>query len=274
MPNRRRPPSRQRQQAILRHSRPPDPSAGFRADEPMRAQQVRSGPDLLALDHVALAVADPGAVAAFLCDHVGMHELGRMDGGVVVGGAARAAPLTLVAAPGTREPGALARLVLRVADVERAVAALPAATPVEGDRIERASFRGPEGLGLGFTLVAGGGIDYDLDHLVLRVSDAEQTRVVLAGLGFAPRAQSLHIADKYVTLAEGSAATQRPLLHHIAVRVESLDAVAALAHARGVETEGSVEEDSLAVVLPGREQIRLRFVGTTAAQRTGARPQV
>ena len=273
MPNRRRGPSRYRQQALLRHSRPPDRSAGFRADEPMRVQQARTGADLLALDHVALAVADPGAAAAFLCDHVGMQELARTDDRVVVGGDGRAAPLMLVAAAGAREPGALARLVLRVADVERAVAALPAATAVEGDRIERAGFRGPEGLGLGFTLVAGGGIDYDLDHVVLRVGDPEQTRLVLAGLGFAPRAQSLHVGDKYVTVTEAPAATRRPLLHHIAVRVESLDAVAALAHARGLETEGSAEEGSLAVVLPGREQIRLRFVGTTPAEQMGARPR-
>lgn len=266
MRDRRRAPSRYRQRDVLRRSQAADPSAGFRPGEPMRVQQVRTGGDLLALDHVALTVADPAAIAAFLRDHVGMHELARTAGRVVVGAAGRTATLTLAAAAGPREPGALGRLVLRVADVERAVAALPAATQVQGDRIERADFRGPEGLGLGFTLVAGGGIDYDLDHVILRVGDPEQTRLVLAGLGFAPRGQSLHVADKSVMLTEAPAATERPLLGHLAVRVDSLEAVAALARARDVETEGSAQEDSLAVVLPGPEQIRLRFVGRAACE--------
>lgn len=273
MRDRRRAPSRYRQRDVLRRSRPAEPDAGFRPGEPMRVQQVRTGGDLLALDHVALAVAEPAAVAAFLCDHVGMHELARTPDRVVVGGAGRSATLMLVAAPGERAPGALERLVLRVADVERAVAALPAATAVEGDRIESASFRGPESLGLGFTLVAGGGIDYDLDHVVLRVSDLEQTRLVLAGLGFAPRAHSLHVADKYVTLIQAPAATDRPMLDHIALRVEALEAVAALASARGVEMQASAADDSLAVVLPGPEQIRLRFVGAAAPEEARTPPQ-
>ncbi|MDQ3608087.1 MAG: hypothetical protein M3459_04180, partial [Actinomycetota bacterium] len=125
------------------------------------------------------------------------------------------------------------------------------------------TFQGPEGLGLGFTLVAGGGIDYDLDHAVLRVSDPEQTTVSLAEVGFVPRGQSLHVADKHLALAESSAWTARPLLDHIAVRVDSVEAVAAHARERGLEIEGQLAEDTLAIVLPGREQIRLHFVKQT-----------
>ncbi len=249
-----------RERAALRQSQPPQPSYDARADEPMSVHQVPTGVDLLALDHVALAVADPDAMAAFLCDHVGMHELSRDADVTVVGAGDRAAPLMLVSADGPREPGALGRLVLRVADVERAAAALPAGTAVDGDRIERATFQGPEGLGLGFTLVAGGGIDYDLDHVVLRVSDPEQTRVALAEAGWVPRGQALHVADKYVTLAASPDVAQRSLLDHVAVRVDSVEAVAAQARERGLQVDDPVAPDAFGIVLPGPERIRLHFV--------------
>lgn len=226
----------------------------------MSVHQVPTGADLLALDHVALSVADPDAMAAFLCDHVGMDPLRRKPGLAVVGAGVGATTLNLVAAEGPRGSGALARLVLRVPDVERAVAALPAGMAVEGDRFELAAFQGPEGLGLGFTMVAGGGIAYDLDHVVLRVSDPEQTRVALAEVGCVPRGQSLHVANKYIALADSPAWTARPLLEHIAVRVDSVDAAAAQARERGLEIEGPVAHDTFAIVLPGPEQVRLRFI--------------
>lgn len=228
--------------------------------------RIATGADLLALDHVALSIADPDAMAAFLCEHVGMQEIGRRPGVVVVGAGDRAVTLALAAAEGEREPGALGRLVLRVADVRRAVAALPGATAIEGDQIELATFQGPEGLGLGFTMVAGGGIDYDLDHLVLRVSDPEQTRVALAELGHVPRGESLHVADKHIAVTGSCGCASRPLLEHIAVRVDSVEAVAAQARERGLEIERSQEDDGFAVVLPGPEQIRLRFVGQAPRQ--------
>lgn len=237
-----------------------EPARPAWVDEPLGVHHVPTGDDLLALDNVGLAVSDPAAVASFLCDHLGMHELDRAPGRVLVGAGDRAATLTLIAAGGPRAPGALRRLVLRVADVGRAVAALPAATAVEGDRFERATFQGPEGLGLGFTLVAGGGIDYDIDHVDLRVCDPEQTRVALAEAGFVPRARALHVADKYLTLADATGCADRPLLDHVAVRVASLEAVAAKARERSLEIDDRAPEGTFGVVLPGAEKIRLRFV--------------
>jgi catechol 2,3-dioxygenase-like lactoylglutathione lyase family enzyme len=229
-------------------------------ERPLSVHRIPTGIDLLALDHVALAVADPDAMAVFLCEHVGMAELIREPDLVVVGAAPGAAPVSLVRADGPREAGALERLVLRVPDVERAVAALPAQTAVEGDRFELARFEGPEGLGLGFTLVAGGAIDYDIDHIVLRVSDTAQTSAALAELGCVPRGEALHIADKCITLHGSAGGTPRPLLGHIGVRVESVEAVAAQARERGLEIDDDAPRGSLAIVLPGPEQVRLRFV--------------
>ncbi|MBW3654211.1 MAG: TetR family transcriptional regulator, partial [Actinobacteria bacterium] len=146
-----------------------------RNDPAETAAQAHTAIDLLALDHVALALADPGAMAAFLCDHIGMRELARSADGVLVGADPRAAKLRLLPAQGPREPAALARLVLRVADLEHAVASLPPGIELEEDGPDLIAFEGPEGLGLGFTLVAGGAIDYDLDHVVLRVADPQET---------------------------------------------------------------------------------------------------
>ena len=218
-----------------------------------------TGVDLLALDGVGLAVSDPAALAGFMCDHLGMRVLDRAADRVVLGAGGRAATLSLIAAEGPREGGALGRLILRVADVERAVAALPAGTAVEGDRFELARFRGPEGIELGFTLVAGGGIDYDIDHVRLRVSDPDATRMALAQAGFVPRSRALHVADKYIALAASPGPAERSLLHHVGLRVESVEAVVANARALGLEVVEPAAGDAADVVLPGREQIRLRF---------------
>ena len=60
-----------------------------------------------ALDHVALWVRDRDALAAFLTAHVGMHVIARSDTFTLVGSHARRGKLTLFAAEGEREPGAL-----------------------------------------------------------------------------------------------------------------------------------------------------------------------
>lgn len=226
----------------------------------MLVHQVRTGVDLLALHDIGLAVSDPGEMVGFLCDHLGMHELARTPDRVVVGAADGATTLSLVAADGPRPDAAFGRLVLRVADVERALAALPAATVVDGDRFERADFEGPEGIGLGFTLVAGGGIDYDVDHVRLRVADADATRIALAEAGFVPRAQALNVAGKYITLTASSGRGERFPLHHIGMRVDSVEAVAASARAANLEVAAPGADGALAVVLPGPERIRLQFV--------------
>src|SRR5918999_4754507 len=119
-----------------------------------------------ALDHVALWVAGRDALASFLCDHLGMHEIERTDRFTLVGSDARRGKLTLFAAEGPREPGVLERVVLRVADLDQALARLPGDVAV-GRSDGLAAFDGPEGLGLGLVEAAGDGPDYDIDHVVL-----------------------------------------------------------------------------------------------------------
>lgn len=212
------------------------------------------------LDHVALAVSDAGAMEAFLRDHLGMRQLGRSAEGVLVGADARATKLGLIPAEGPREPAALARLVLRVADLQRAVASLPRDIEIVEDDPEYVTFEGPEGLGLGFTLAADGGIDYDLDHVILRVADPHETRTALAAFEYAPRAGALDIADKRIRLEELPAWSERPLLDHIAIRVESIEQISAQARERGLEIDERLPGETLTLVLPGPEQIRLEFI--------------
>ena len=90
-----------------------------------------------ALDHVALWVADRDPLADFLCEHAGMHVVDRTDAFTLVGSDARRGKLTLFAAEGPRDPGALERVVLRVSDLERALAALPSGLAVERQRRRR-----------------------------------------------------------------------------------------------------------------------------------------
>src|ERR1700754_1901702 len=89
----------------------------------MRSTMTAIAP--IALDHVALWVADRDAISALLCGHLGMHEIERTDSFTLVGADARRGKLTLFAAEGPRDPGVLERVVLRVNDLDAALARLP-----------------------------------------------------------------------------------------------------------------------------------------------------
>src|SRR5215211_2601409 len=78
------------------------------------------------LDHVALWVADRDAIADLACAHLGMHVIERTDAFTLVGADARRFKLTLFAAEGPRERGALVAVILRVNDLGAALDALPA----------------------------------------------------------------------------------------------------------------------------------------------------
>lgn len=220
---------------------------------------------VLALDHIGLAVGDVDAMRHFLCDHLGLQPLGRGADGVRVGAGDGATSVSLIAAQGPREPAALARVVLRVADLELAVASLPDDLEVEEEEPDLVTFEGPEGLGVGFALVAGGAAERDLDHLVLRVALPEETGAAMTALGCVPNGDTLHIADKRIRLEELPAFSERPLLDHIAIRVPSTEPVLAQARAGGLEIEERPAGGGRAIVLPGPERIRVALVAVESA---------
>ena len=211
------------------------------------------------LDHVALWVSDREPLTDLLCERLGMHIIDRSDDFTLVGADAREGKLTLFEAEGPREPGVLERVVLRVSDLEAAIARLPADLDItREDGIVR--FEGPEGLGLGLTEAAG--IDFDLDSVVLRVSHPETMLRELTELGFERRNGALAVAGRELVLEPGTgAAVERPLLNHLALLVDSADRVRSQAEERGIEVEKVVDaENTLAVFLRGPEGILIEYV--------------
>jgi catechol 2,3-dioxygenase-like lactoylglutathione lyase family enzyme len=216
-----------------------------------------------AFDHVALWVADREALARFLCDHVGMHEIARSDTFTLVGADARRGKLTLFDAPPPRERGVLRRVVLRVHDLEDALSRLPEALPVDRESPRFATFEAPEGLGLGLVEEPSAqSPDYDIDHVVLAVPDPVAVRQELAALGFTDEGGLLVVADKHVELEEGP----RPeppngTLNHLALLVDSAREVEEIARSRDLRVADVVDaENTLAVFLLGPAGIKLEYV--------------
>ncbi len=212
------------------------------------------------LDHVALWVSGRDALADFLTRYLGMHLISRTERFTLVGADARRGKLTLFAATGEREPGTLVRVVLRVRDLDAAVAELPAGLPVE-TRGRTALFTGLEGLGLGLAESAEGA-EHDIDHVVFRVPDPEATFRVLAGLGFGVKNGRLEAGDAYVELEQGDPGEpERPLLNHLGLRVESAGEHLAEAESLGLEIADVVDgENTYAVFVWGPDRIKLEYV--------------
>jgi catechol 2,3-dioxygenase-like lactoylglutathione lyase family enzyme len=215
-----------------------------------------------ALDHVALWVDDRPRLAEFLTRHLGMHEITTGDDFTLVGADARRGKLTLFDADGPRDPGVLERVVLRVRDLDGAVAGLPAGVAVERTGPRAVAFAAPAGLGVGLVEADDAAVDYDLDHVVLRVPDPGVTATALAGLGFTRQDGVLAVADKHLELAQGErAGGARPLLNHVALLVDSADDVRAEAEQRDIPIEKVVDAaNTLAVFLRGPDDITLEYV--------------
>jgi catechol 2,3-dioxygenase-like lactoylglutathione lyase family enzyme len=215
-----------------------------------------------ALDHVALWVADRDPLADFVCDHLGMHVIERTDDFTLVGAEARRGKLTLFDAEGPRAPGVLQRVVLRVSDLAGALEALPGDLAVE-EAGGIARFEGPEGLGLGLTQAQNVEVEYDIDHVVLRVPQPERTAEGLAELGLSPAGDArLVVGDKAVTLEQADVAEgERPLLNHIALLVDSGQEQLEEAKRRGIEiAEVRDAANTFAVFVWGPDRIKLEYV--------------
>jgi catechol 2,3-dioxygenase-like lactoylglutathione lyase family enzyme len=215
-----------------------------------------------ALDHVALWVADRDPLADFACDHLGMHVIERTDDFTLVGAEARRGKLTLFNAEGPREPGVLERVFLRVSDLVRALEVLPGDLAVE-EANGVARFEGPEGLGLGLTQAQNVEVEYDIDHVVLRVPQPERTAEGLAELGLSPAGDArLAVGDKAVELEQADVAEgERPLLNHIALLVDSGQEQLEEAKRRGIEiAEVRDAANTFAVFVWGPDRIKLEYV--------------
>ncbi len=138
------------------------------------------------LDHVAYWLADRDAIAEFAVAHLGLHVIDRTDRFTLVGADARRGKLTLFAAEGPRERGALEHVAFRVAALEPALALLPAGLAIERPRSGEAYVDLDEGVRLGL-VEADTDLDYDLDHVALRSADPQAAAAAYRPLGFAAR---------------------------------------------------------------------------------------
>jgi catechol 2,3-dioxygenase-like lactoylglutathione lyase family enzyme len=217
------------------------------------------------LDHVALWVADRDRIADFVTNKVGMHVVDRTDAFTLVGSDARRGKLTLFAEEGPREPGALKHVALRVSSLERAGQELG---DVELDRRDgEVYFDVSEGLRLGL-VEAPTEVEYDLDHVALWSRSPEETAEAYRKIGFSgaqpgpsgtPRVEA---GGAFIEFHEGEPGDpERPLLNHLAVKVESADEHIAEARELGLDIADIVDAaNTYALFVWGPERVKIEYV--------------
>jgi catechol 2,3-dioxygenase-like lactoylglutathione lyase family enzyme len=212
------------------------------------------------LDHVALWVDEREPLAAFVCDHLGMHVIEETDTFTLVGIDAKLGKLTLFDAEGPRQRGALERIVLRVNELGSVLESLPFEVARRGDGV--AAFEAPAGVPLGLAEAAGR--DFDLDHVVLSLQDPESALTGFEELGFERRSSngSVAVDDRYVHVVRGSSADGgRPLLNHLALLVDDAHGVQDRAEGAGIEIDDVKDaKNTFAVFLRGPEGVRVEYV--------------
>jgi len=206
------------------------------------------------LDHIAFWVAEREPIARYLEQHLGMHRIAQEDNFTLMGSDARKGKLTLFDAEGPREQGAFDHVALRVTDLAAARAKLPEGTPELIDA----------GGGIRIELVeAQTEVEYDLDHVSLRSADPQATARAYVRYGFDDAGPTrVEVGGAYVEFELGSpGASERPLLNHLAVLVESADEVIADAGELGIEVESVVDAaNTYAAFLWGPERVRIEYV--------------
>jgi catechol 2,3-dioxygenase-like lactoylglutathione lyase family enzyme len=210
------------------------------------------------LDHVALWVSERDAIAAFLCDHLGMHVIEETDSFTLVGVDAKLGKVTLFDAEGPREPGPLQRIALRVGDPVAVAAGLPVEARPGADGV--LELDAPGGVRIG--LVEADGREYDLDHVVLSLADPDAAAAELVQLGFERRNGVLAVADRTVRLERGSADDRgRPLLNHLALLVDDAHRIQDEAQRGGLEIDDVKDAaNTFAVFVRGPEGVRIEYV--------------
>jgi catechol 2,3-dioxygenase-like lactoylglutathione lyase family enzyme len=210
------------------------------------------------LDHVAFWVADREPIVELATRHLGMHVVDEQDTFTLVGSNARRGKLTLFDAEGPRERGAIKHVALRVSDLEAARAALPNGA---GDELEI-------GEGISVRLVeAPTDVDYDLDHVALYTPDPEGTAEEYLDLGFEPTERGpdghprVEVGGAYVEFHEGDPEdSDRPLLNHLAVLVDSADEHTEEAEDRGIVDRVVDAANTRAVFVWGPDRVRIEYV--------------
>ena len=216
---------------------------------------------------MALWVGFRDVIADFVTRHLGMHVIERTERFTLVGSHARHGKLTLFDADPPRERGALAHIALRVSSLRNAAGRLPADLATSSPRKGELVFDVAEGLRLAL-VEAPTAVEYDLDHVALRSGRPEQTAEDYLGLGF-EAAQPGTGGEPRVTVggafvefhADEPGRSERPLLNHLAVLVDSAEAHIAEADARGLEVADVVDAaNTHALFVWGPERVKVEYV--------------
>src|SRR5947207_2526644 len=195
-----------------------------------------------------------------------MHVVDRTDAFTLVGSDARRGKLTLFAADGPREQGALKHVALRVSKLDSALGSLDG-TQVERPRDGEAYMDVSEGLRLGL-VEAPTEVEYDLDHVALWSRAPAETAEEYERLGFeaAPAGPSgaprVEVGGAFVEFHDGEPGDpERPLLNHLAVKVESADEHISEARELGIEIADIVDApNTYALFVWGPERVKVEYV--------------
>ena len=198
------------------------------------------------LDHVALWVADRDAIAAIATERLGMHVIDRTDRFTLIGSDARRGKLTLFAAEGPREQGALKRIGLRVSSLDGRRPHVDLGEGVEVVLVEAETE-----------------VEFDLDHVELYSTDPVAAADAWEAYGLARVGETrLEVGGAFVELHPGEPGDpERPLLNHLAVLVDSVDEHVAGAEERGIEVAEVVDAaNTLALFVWGPDRVKLEYV--------------
>jgi catechol 2,3-dioxygenase-like lactoylglutathione lyase family enzyme len=201
------------------------------------------------LDHVAFWVAERDAIADVATRHLGMHVIDRQDNFTLIGSDSRRGKLTLFDAEAPRDRGVFKHVALRVSSLDGP------------DRFDL-----PEGIEVRLVEVPTD-VEYDLDHVALYTEDPEVTAEAYLDYGFSPApakdgVSRVEVGGAHVEFHQGEPHdSERPLLNHLAVLVDSADDHKRDAEEAGIEVERVVDAaNTYAVFLWGPDRVRIEYV--------------
>jgi catechol 2,3-dioxygenase-like lactoylglutathione lyase family enzyme len=134
-----------------------------------------------------------------------------------------------------------------------------------GGRIGKLTlFDGPEGLPLGLVRGAGEFTDYDLEGVVLRSSEPEESARAFLDMGFAPGGDPTTVMAGEYRIALSPTApggSGQEMLFHLGCLVDSAQDHRREAEERGMEVQDFVEgPNTLAVFVRGPEDVSVEYV--------------
>jgi catechol 2,3-dioxygenase-like lactoylglutathione lyase family enzyme len=197
------------------------------------------------LDHIALWVADRPRLAE-AAQRIGLRVIEETDRFTLLGVDARRGKLTLFDADGPRERGALGRIGLRVSSLDGREPLVELGEGLELELVEAETDS-----------------ELDLDHIVLVSADPAAAAAQWQALGFSPADDGrLEVGGAWLELRQGDpGASERPLLNHLGVLVDSVEEQQAEVEELGVEIADVVDApNTRALFVWGPDRVKLEYI--------------